>query len=720
MTPQSGTSRREFIKASARAAAGLVIGFYVEPKVRWAMAQEGAPPAAAALPAANAFVHIGTDESVTVLLAHSEMGQGIWTTLAMLVAEELECDWAKIRVEHAPAAPAYRHTAFGMQMTGGSTTTWSEFDRYRQVGALARALLVQAAAAEWKVDPKACSVQDGFVLHEDKKLSFGHLAPAAEKLPAPTEVKLKDAKDWKRIGQPTKRLDSADKVAARAQFGMDVHFPGLMTAVVERSPVFGGKVKSFKADKAKAVPGVKAVVQVPSGVAVVAEHFWAAKKGRAELEVDWDLGPGASLDTEALRAEYRATSQKPGTKAHAAGDVQAGLSGAKSVLEAEYEVPFLAHATMEPLNCTVKADANGCEIWTGTQMQTMDQMTAAMILGLKPEQVQVHTQFLGGGFGRRATPTSHFVGEAVQVAKAAGMPVKVVWTREDDMHGGYYRPMALHRLKVGVGADGMPAAWQQTIVSQSILAGTPFAAVLIKDGIDETCVEGAADSPYVLQTPNHLVELHSPQLPVPVLWWRSVGHTHTAFTMESFVDELAHAAGQDPLEYRRKLLKDQPRYLGVLNLAAEKAGWGKALPAGRARGLAVHSSFGSYVAEVAEVSVEEGKVRVHKVVCAVDCGVVVNPDGVKAQMESGIVFGLSATLMSELTFKAGEVQQSNFSNYRVLRLRDMPVVEVHLVPSTEKLGGAGEPGTPPIAPAVANAVFTLTGKRLRRLPLQLA
>ena len=383
-------------------------------------------------------------------------------------------------------------------------------------------------------------------------------------------------------------------------------------------------------------------------------------------------------------------------------------------------MPYLAHAPMEPLNCTVKAGPDGCEIWTGTQFQTMDQGMAARILGLKPEQVQIHTQFLGGGFGRRATPNSDFVSEAVEVAKASGMPVKVVWTREDDTRGGRYRPMALHRVRASLGPDGLPAAWRQTIVCQSLLAGTPFEAMMVHDGIDATAVEGAADSPYLKAVANHLVELHSPPTPVPTLWWRSVGNTHTAFAIESFVDELAHAAKQDPVAYRRKLLANDPRHLGVLDLAAEKAGWGKPLPKGRFRGVAVHFSFGSFVAQVAEVSVEGGAVRVHRVVCAVDCGIAVNPAGVTAQMESAIVFGLSAALHSELTLKGGRVQQSNFHNYKVLRLDEMPVVEVHIVPSREKPGGAGEPGTPPIAPAVANAVFAATGKRIRQLPMRLA
>ena len=711
--------RRAFLKASAGTAAGLVIGFYL-PGDPSALAQEGAAPPAGKLPPPNAFLRIGPDESVTVLLAHSEMGQGTWTGLPMLLAEELDCDWSKIRVEHAPSVPVYAHTAFGIQMTGGSTSTWSEYDRYRQVGALARQMLVAAAAKQWGVAPESCRAANGFVTHGSQKLSYGKLAASAqEPSPPPTSVKLKSPKDWKRIGKPTKRLDSPEKVAGRAQFGMDVRFPGLMTALVARSPVFGGKVKSFQAEKAKGVPGVKAVVQVPSGVAVVGEHFWAAKLGRDALEIDWDLGPAAGLDTGKMREEFRSLSRSPGAKAAAAGDVEAAMQKASSKLEAEYEVPYLAHATMEPMNCTVKLSADKCEIWTGTQFQTVDQAAAAKIAGLDPKQVTIHTMFLGGGFGRRANPASDFVTEAVHVAKASGMPVKVVWTREDDMRGGYYRPMWLHQLSAGLASNGLPIAWRQTVVGQSILEGTPFAPMLVKNGVDATSVEGAADSPYVKAVASHLVQLHSPKPGIPVLWWRSVGHSHTAFVVESFIDELAAAAKRDPLEYRRQLLKKAPRHLGVLNLAAQKAGWGKPLPKGHFRGIAVHESFGSFIAQVAEVSVENNRVHLHRVVCAVDCGVCVNPASVAAQMEGGVVYGLSAALYGELSFKDGRVQQSNFHDYPLLRLQEMPRVEVHIVHSSEKPGGIGEPGVPAVAPAVANAVFAATGKRLRRLPLRL-
>jgi len=707
-------SRRDFI-ATGAALGGLVIAFFVPGARRFALAQ----PATPQLPPPNAFLRIGADDSVTVLLAHSEMGQGIWTTLPMLIAEELDADWTKIRVEHAPAAPVYGHTAFGPQMTGGSTSTWSEFDRYRQAGALARALLVAAAAERFGVPASDCGTRGGTVICGDQRARYGELAAAAARLEPPATVTLKNPRDWKLIGKPTRRLDSPEKITGRAQFGFDVHFDGLLTALVARPPSFGGKVKSFDAAKARAVPGVRDVVQVPSGVAVVADHFWAARQGRDALAVEWEPGPAASVDSDRLREEFRSLAAKPGTVAARAGDAAAALARAAKVTEAEYAVPYLAHATMEPLNCAVSIAGGKCEIWTGTQFQGFDQQVAAAITGLKPEQVEIHTMFLGGGFGRRATPTSDFVAEAVHVAKAAGRPVKTVWTREDDTRGGYYRPAYLHRLRVGVGADGMPVAWSHTIVGQSILAGTPFESMMVKDGVDATSVEGVADSPYVRDIADHLVDLHSPQTGIPVLWWRSVGHTHTAFAMESMIDELASAAGRDPLEYRRALLAQHPRHLGVLNLAAERAGWGTKLPAGRARGIAVHESFGSWVAQVAEVSVEDGALRVHRVVCAIDCGIAVNPDGVAAQMESGVAFALGAVLHSRIDLREGRPQQSNFHDYRVLRLDEMPKVEVYIVPSTERPGGVGEPGVPPVGPAVANAVFALTGKRLRDLPLQL-
>jgi isoquinoline 1-oxidoreductase beta subunit len=719
MSILANPDRREFLKTATLTAAGLVVAFYVPAGRRFAYAAETpAAPAAAALPPANAFLRIAPDDTVTVLLAHSEMGQGIWTSLPMLIAEELDFDVARMKIEHAPAAPEYANSFFGIQATGGSTSIPSEFDRYRQVGAIARVLLVQAAAQRLGVPPSACRTENGVVIAGERRLRYGELALDAATLPAPGTVALKDPGEWQVIGRPTRRLDTPEKINGQAVFGLDVRFDGLLTAVVARSPTFGGKVKSFDDSAARAVPGVRKIVQVPTGVAVVADHFWAARQGREALRIEWDPGAGATLDSTAMLADFRRLAGTAGKVAASAGDAPAALAAASGTIDAEYTVPYLAHAPMEPLNCTVRIGDGLCEIWTGTQFQTIDQMTAATITGLKPEQVRINTTFLGGGFGRRATPTSDWVSEAVHVAKAAGTPVKTVWTREDDVQGGYYRPMVLHRVRTAAGSDGLPAAWDHTIVSQSVLAGGPMAS-MIQNGIDPLSVEGASDSPYLAAIANHRVQLHDYQAPIPVLWWRSVGHSHTAFAMESMVDELARANGADPVEYRRRLLAGQPRHLGVLELAAAKAGWGSPLPAGRARGVAVHKSFGSYVAQVAEVSVQDGRIRVHRVVCAIDCGIAVNPTTIEAQMESGIAFGLGAALASAITFKDGRVQQSNFDDYRVLRLPDMPRVEVHIVPSRERPGGVGEPGTPPIAPAVANAVAALTGQRLRELPLKL-
>jgi isoquinoline 1-oxidoreductase beta subunit len=711
MTP---VSRRTFLRTTVVSGAGLVIAFYVPGRAR---AAEPAAPQKP-LPPPNAFLRIAPDGTVTILLAHSEMGQGIWTGLAMLVAEELECEWSKVRVEHAGAAPVYAHTAFGLQMTGGSSTTWSEFDRYRTVGAMAKDMLVRAAAERWRVDPGKLHAEKGHVVLGKKRLSYGELAAAAEKLDPPAKVALKDAKAWRIIGKPTRRLDTPEKITGKAQFGIDVRLPDLRTAVVARAPVFGGKVTSFDASKASAVPGVEKVVQVPSGVAVIAKDSWSAQQGRDALKIEWDLGPGAAIDTEALLKTYRETVRTPGAVAVEKGDADAGLAAAARRLEAEYDVPYLAHAPMEPLNCTVRLDGDRCEIWAGTQMQTTDQGAAAKIAGIPPANVTIHTTFLGGGFGRRANPYADFVSEAVHVAKAAGVPVKVLWTREDDIRGGYYRPLFVHRIEAGVDAHGGPVAWKHTLVGQSIFAGTIMQG-LIKNGIDPMSVEGVADSPYLAGVPARRVTLHSPRNEVPVLWWRSVGNTHTAFAMECMIDELAHAAGKDPLAYRTALLAKHPRHRRALELAAQKAGWGKPAPKGRARGLAVHECFGSIVAAVAEVSLEKGHVRVHQVTCAVDCGTAVNPLAVEAQVQGSVAFGLGPVLHGAITLKQGRVQQSNFHDYEVLRLDEMPKVAVHLVKSDAKMGGIGEPATAVVAPAVANAVFALTGKRLRSLPLRL-
>jgi isoquinoline 1-oxidoreductase beta subunit len=716
----AGLSRRAFLTRTAVAGGGLLLGLSLPAGVRRAFAQEPATAGGAARPITpNAFLRIAPDDTVTILLKHSEMGQGVSTSMPMVVAEELECDWQKVRCEHAPADLVYAHTVFQVQMTGGSTSTWESFDQLRNAGAAAREMLVAAAAAQWGVPASECRAENGVVVHGDRRLRYGELAAAAEKLAVPAAPKLKDPKDWKIIGKPMHRLDGPAKVTGQAEFGIDVRRPGLLTALVARSPWFGGKVRDFRPEKAKAVVGVVDVIEIPSGIAVVAENFWAARVGRDALHIEWTAPPASRLSSATLLADYRERARTAGAVAVSKGDADAAFTRAARQVEAEYEVPFLAHAAMEPLNCTAEIREGRCEIWTGTQFQTGDQAAAAKIAGLEPEQVTVHTTFLGGGFGRRATPTSDFVSEAVHLAKATGKPVKVVWTREDDLRGGYYRPAWVSRIRAGLDAGGRPIAWAHTLVGQSIIAGTPFAA-MIQNGIDETSVEGASNSPYLAAVADHRIELHSPELPVPVLWWRSVGHSHTAFVVESFLDELAHAAGQDPVAFRRSLLPAGSRHRRVLDLAAEAAGWGRALPAGHAAGVAVHESFGSFVAQVAEVSVEGGAIRVHRVVCAVDCGPVVNPNTVEAQMQSGIVYGLSAALYGEITLRDGRVEQSNFHDYPVLRLHEMPRVEVHIAQSTERMGGVGEPGTPPIAPAVANALFALTGKRLRRLPLRLS
>jgi isoquinoline 1-oxidoreductase beta subunit len=706
--------RREFLKAGAALGGGLLISLYVPEFVPAARAADSAVKPVAL----NAFVRIGSDESVTVISNHSEMGQGIYTSLPMLLNEELEADWARVRVESSAVDAVYNHTVFGLIMTGGSTTTNSEYDRFRKMGAMARIMLITAAAQSWNVAPQTCHAEKGYVIHTPtgRRASYGSLAETASRIAPPQDIPLKDPKDFTLVGTPVHRLDTPSKTNGTAQFGLDVYIPGMLTAVVARAPVFGGKVISFNADRAKAIPGVVNVVQVPSGVAVIGKGFWPAKLGREKLEINWDDGPGAAISTVAMRENFSALSKTPGAVARKAGDPATALASAAKTITAEYEVPYLAHCMMEPLNTVVDLHEDRCEIWTGTQFQTGDRAAAAKVAGLKPEQVTLHTTLLGGGFGRRANPACDFVTEATEVAKAAKVPVKVVWTREDDIRGGWYRPMWYDHFAAGLDANGNPVAWTHTIVGQSIMTGTMFEAFGVKNGIDSASVEGAADILYGI--PNLQVELHTPKNEVPVQWWRSVGHSHTGFSVEAFLDEVAHAGGKDPYQLRRTLLAGQPRMLAVLDLAAQKANWEGALPAGRARGIATHFSFDSYVAQVAEVSVEkDGTVHVHRVVAAVDCGQTVNPDTVKAQLEGGIIFGLTAALKTEITFDKGRVQQRNFNDYPMLRMFESPVIEVFIVPSTEHPTGVGEPGVPPVAPAVANAIFAATGKRVRRLPI---
>jgi isoquinoline 1-oxidoreductase beta subunit len=717
--------RRDFLRASAAVGGGLLIAF------RWPDSAAAATPVAGADARGhganggaaggfepNAFVRITPDGRVTVIINKAEMGQGVCTSLAMLVAEELDADWTKVGFEFAPVDPVYAHPGFGIQMTGGSTSVMGMSEPLRTAGATARAMLVAAAAKGWGIDAAACRTEKGSVIHDAsaRRTGYGDLVDAASGIGVPKDVKLKDPKDYRIVGRPTPRLDTADKVAGKAIFSIDVTLPGMLTALVAHPPVFGARFKSMDVENgAHRVPGVRKIVQISSGVAVIADGFWPAKRARDLLKIDWDLGPNAGLSSDALRAEYRELARTPGLEVRDEGDTEGALKSAARTLEADYEFPYLAHAPMEPQNCVVDLRPDSCEIWVGSQFQTVDHAAAARTAGLAPDKVLLHTTFMGGGFGRRATPTSDYIVEAVEIAKAAGAPVKLIWTRDDDLRGGYYRPMWHSRLRAALDDKGAITAWAHTLVGQSFIIGGPFEAFIVKDGIDGTSVEGAEDLPYAI--PNLRVDLHTTKVGVPTLWWRSVGHTHTAFAVECFLDELAHASGQDPCEMRRKLLAGKARWLGVLERAARESGWGKPLAAGRARGIAVHFSFNTYVADVAEVSMQDGRPRVHKLTRAVDCGRTVNPDTIRNQFEGGAGFALTALLYGAITLKDGRVEQSNFHDYRMLRIHEMPQVDVHIIESTEPSTGVGEPPVPTVAPAVCNALFALTNRRIRRLPI---
>jgi isoquinoline 1-oxidoreductase beta subunit len=704
-------NRRDFLKKSAAGGTALVIGLYLPRKFE---ALAAGPPAESA--ALNAWVHISHDDTVTLVIDKSEMGQGVVTSLAMLLAEELEFDWKKVRTEFAPAAPPYFNPLFGVQGTGGSTSIRASWGPLTKAGAAAREMLIAAAAQQWYVEPSACHAENGAVVHTatSKRLGYGALVEEAAKLPVPANPPLKDPKNYKYIGKPVKRLDTPSKVTGKAGFGIDVRLPNIQHAVVARCPVIGGKVKSFDDSKAKAVRGVKQVVQISTGIAVVADNTWSAMQGSRALQITWEEGANAAVSTDSIRKLYLEQAKKPAAIARKDGDADTALAGAAKKVEAAYEVPFLAHATMEPINCAADVRADGCDVYAPTQFQTINQMTAARITGLKPEQVRIHTTFLGGGFGRRSE--QDFITEAVEISKAAGVPVQVTWSREDDIQHDFYRPAVYTKLVAGLDADGWPVAWKSRIVCPSIMSR--FFPGSVKNGIDESSVEGQANIKYGI--PNYLFEYALTDTGIPVGFWRSVGNSQNGYITECFVDELAKAGGKDPFEFRRKLLANAPRHRGVLELAASKAGWGQPLPAGRTRGIAMVESFGSFVAEVAEVSVNRGsgEVRVHRVVCAIDCGRHVNPDTIAAQMEGGIAYGLTAALKGLITIDKGRVQQSNFHDYEMLRLNEMPRVEVHIVPSNEPPGGVGEPGTPPIAPAVCNAIFAATGKPVRRLPIR--
>ncbi|MEX2150205.1 MAG: xanthine dehydrogenase family protein molybdopterin-binding subunit [Steroidobacteraceae bacterium] len=711
-------SRRDFLLVSG----GLALGFHIPQSLAQAGPAKalGADSAAAFSP--NAFIRISPDNTVTVIVKHLEMGQGTYTGLPTLVAEELDADWSQIRAEGAPAdSKQYNNVFWGeVQGTGGSTALANSYEQLRQAGATARAMLVAAAAEKWQVPVSAIRVDRGLVSTGGKRATFGELAADAANQAVPSDVKLKDPKDFVLIGKPAVRTDARAKSNGTAIFTQDVKLPGMLTAVVLHPPRFGAKLKTFDATKAKQVKGVEQVVAfstpATNGVAVLAKDYWSAKTGRDALTAEWEESTAFRLGSAEIMNDYKSLAGKPGLSARKDGDVDAALKGAAKTLEAAYEFPYLAHASMEPMNCVVKLDGNGCEIWNGEQFQTVDQAAVAKLLGVEPGRVRINQLYAGGSFGRRANPHSDYLLEAAAIAKAANgsAPVKLVWGREDDMRAGYYRPMYYHTLKAGLDAQGNLVAWKHVIVGQSILAGTAFESFAVKDGIDASSVEGAANLPYAI--PNLAVELHTPTIGVPVQWWRAVGSTHTAYATESFLDEVAREAKKDPFELRRSLLDKHPRHRAVLELAAQKAGWGSPKE-GVSRGIAVHESFSTYVAQVVEVSGTDAGVKIERVVCAVDCGVAVNPNIIAMQMESGIGYGLSAALTGAITLKDGVVQQSNFHDYPVLRMNQMPPIEVFIVPSAEKPTGVGEPGTPVIAPALANAILAMQGKPVRTLPM---
>jgi len=714
------TSRRAFLIGATAIAGGFAVGF------RPLAAQEVMPAAQAGAALVNpfdAYVSITADDRVTIVSSQFDMGQGSYHGIATLVLEELGARWDQVDVAGGWGnAKAHGNLAAGgqFQFTGGSTSMASSWDRYRQAGAVARAMLVAAAAEQWGVDAGEISVADGQVTHATAgSLGFGALAERAAAMPVPADVQLKTPEAWTLIGnEAIRRYDGPSKTDGTHPFTLDVKLPGMLTAVMIHPPKFGASAASFDAAAAKAMPGVVDVVQTPRGVAVVGEHMWAALNARDAVTVEWDETDAEARGTAEIMAEYRSLAgAAPATTALEEGDAAAGLAGAARVVEATFEFPYLAHAALEPMNAVAGMNGDGVlEVWAGHQMPDLYQAVAAEVAGIPPDKVRLHVMKTGGGFGRRAVSDADVIVEAVAAARALNWqaPVKVQWTRENDMKGGRYRPAYVHKVTAGLDADGKLVAWDHHIVGQSIMAGGPFEA-MIEGGVDPTSVEGALHLPYAI--PNRRVGLTTSDVRVPVLWWRSVGSTHNAFVVETFLDELAEAAGVDPLEYRLAMMAESPRHSGVLRLAAEKAGWGSPLPEGRVRGIAMAESFQTYVAQVAEVSVADGGVRVHKVVCAVDCGVPINPDNIRAQMEGGIGFGLGAILAEELTLTGGEVDQSNYDSYTPLRIDGMPDVEVHIVPSTERPTGVGEPGVPPIGPAVANAIYAATGQRIRVLPI---
>ncbi len=713
-------SRRDFLRVSSLAGAGFLIGCDTGVQSTSTESSDIPAPQPVSVSNLNAFVRVGSDNTVTVIVKHLDKGQGVTTGLPTIVAEEMGASWAQMRSEFAPAGEAYFNLFFGLQGTGGSTSIANSWQQMRTAGAAAKAMLQQAAADAWSVPANEINVADGVLSHagQNKHATFGEMAAAAASIAPPESPTLKDPSQFTLIGTRVPRMDSPSKTDGSALYTADVVRPGMLIAVMLHPPKFGARVASVDDTAAKAVPGVTDVVEISRGVAVVADSYHSATKGRQALNVQWDLADAELRSSEQMFSEYRAIVDKgTGTIARNDGDANAAFDKASGAVSARYEMPFLAHATMEPMNCVIELGADRCDVWTGSQMPTLDQGTVAQVTGLTPPQININTLYAGGSFGRRAVPDSDFVREAAEIAVAikGRAPIKLQWSRENDMRGGRYRPMSVHQLDAAIGDDGKLTAWRHRMALQSFMQGTPFEG-LIQDGVDGGAVEGARGLPYDIQ---HVrVEQTLVANGVPTLWWRSVGHTHNGFVTESFLDEIAHESGEDPVAMRRRLLKNHPRHLAVLETAAKKAGWDTPLPTGRARGVAVHESFGSFVAQVAEVTVaDDGEFSVDRIVCAVDCGIAVNPDVVVAQMEGGIGYGLSALLREQITLNEGAVVEENFHQYRPLRINEMPMIEVHIVMSNEAPTGVGEPGTPPVAPAVANALFAATGKRIRRLPV---
>ncbi|MGI9414046.1 MAG: molybdopterin cofactor-binding domain-containing protein [Hyphomicrobiales bacterium] len=708
-------SRRSFLKLSVGAGAGLIIGASLPTPLANAASE------AQVNPGFVPFVKITPDNVVTVVIKHLDKGQGTANGLATLVADELDARWDQLATEFAPAdAKLYKNLFFGVQGTGGSTAIPNSFAQYRLAGATARSMLVQAAARKWGVPASEITVAGGVVRHSGGKTAeFGAFAEAAAALAVPKDVALKSPDQWVHIGKDRPRIDVRIKTeGAPGVYGMDVQMDNMLVAVLSQAPKFGGTLKSFDAEAARKVKGVVDVVPIPQGVAVLAKTTWPAIKARDLLRIEWDFSGAETRSSGEILADYEGLLDKPGLKARQEGDTEAALTRAAHVVEATYRFPYLAHAPMEPEDVTVLYDGKTAEFWTGSQLQTVDQGVAAQVLGLAPEKVKIHTMWAGGSFGRRAIYNGHYVAEAAALAKAWGkpQPIKVVYSREDDIRGGYYRPAFVHRVRAGVGADGKISGWRHQVVGQSIMTGTAFEKAAVHNGIDDVSVEGIRDATYAI--PDIDLDVHNAEAKVPVLWWRSVGHTHTAYVMETMIDQLAKAAGKDPVAMRRALLQGDTRKLGVLDEAVRMSDWAGGPAAGRYRGVAVHKSFNTYVAQVAEISMrEDGTVKVEKVWCAVDCGIAVNPDNIKAQMEGGIGFGLGAVLRNEITLTDGQVDQGNFDSYEPLRMEDMPEVEVSIIASTEAPTGVGEPGTPPIGPVVANAIFQATGKMPTDLPL---